>query len=431
MKKTFYLETLGCPRNESDSEAIINNLINSYNFNLSETPEDSDIIVVNGCAFIKEAVLESIETILNLREKNKDALFVVVGCLAQRYGEELKKNLEEIDLIVGTGSIEKLPELIIKGKSEVTSNSGFLGRSIFLNSPSVTPSHYRYLKIQEGCDFKCSFCIIPKIKGGSRSKGISLIKEEIKSLPPIVKELIVVGQNTTSWGKDLGEGENLSKLIGEIAPLFPGWIRFLYFHPLSISDELLRIIHNFSNLINYLDIPFQHVSDSVLSYMRRGYGRKEIEELLEMIDKVGEFTVRTTFIIGFPEEKEEDFKELCDFIEKSNFDHIGIFEYSPEEGSTSYYMPCLKKKIIKERMREISKIIERKMEERSKKFIGKVVEVLIDGKESGEYFGRMKSSAPEIDPVVWIPGNFKIKVGEIYPVVIKSVLGGDFVGELK
>jgi len=427
--KTFYLETLGCPRNETDSEAVVS-ILESSGFKLLKSPETVDIIIVNGCAFIEEAVSESIDTILTLRKKNKKAILVVVGCLAQRYGQDLAKSMGEVDLLVGTGSIERIPEIIANGKSEINSNSGFLGKNLY-NKPHITPPHYRYIKIQEGCNFKCAFCVIPQLKGISHSKEFSIIKEEISNLPENVKEIIIIGQNTTSWGEDLRGNSSLSDVIKEIALDFSGWIRFLYFHPLSVSEDLLKIVQNFPNVMDYLDIPFQHVSDSVLSDMSRGYGKKEIGNLLEMISSIGDFTLRSTFIVGFPSETEKDFEELCSFVEEDNIDHIGVFGYSHEEGSASFSMSKLSDEVITRRMEIISLIIEDKMKKRNEKFIGKTTEVLIDGIESGEYYGRTKSSAPDIDPVVWISKeNKSINVGKIYQVLITDALGGDITGEI-
>jgi ribosomal protein S12 methylthiotransferase len=428
-RKTFYLETLGCPRNEADSEAVIN-ILTASGFKFLKSPEEADIIIVNGCAFISDAVEGSIDSILTLRNKNEKAILVVIGCLAQRYGRDLLKNMNEVDLLVGTGYIEKIPKLIASGKTEIGCNYGFLGKSLY-DKPHVTPEHYRYIKIQEGCDYKCTFCIIPNLKGISRSKELRTIKEEISNLPESIKEIILIGQNTTSWGKDLPDNDSLSDAIKEFAPLFSGWIRFLYFHPLSVSESLLQTMKSFPNVINYLDIPLQHVSDSVLSDMNRGYGRNEIEKLLAMIESAGNFTFRSTFIVGFPSETEEDFEELCLFIEKNNIDHIGVFAYSHEEGSGSFSMRNFPGKVIMRRMEIISSLIEEKMIERNKKFMGKSVEVLIDGIEEGEYYGRTKTSAPDIDPVVWIsPHGKKIEVGNIYQCSITDVLGGDIAGEV-
>jgi ribosomal protein S12 methylthiotransferase len=427
--KTFYLETLGCPRNETDSEAIVNILIAS-GLKFIRFPEKADIIIVNGCAFISDAVSESIDSILSLRNKNKRAVLVVVGCLAQRYGQDLLKTMHEVDLLVGTGSIENIPEIIADGKSEVSSNYGFLGKNLY-HKPHVTPPHYRYIKIQEGCDFRCSFCIIPHLKGRSHSKELPDIKEEISNLPESVKEIIFIGQNTTSWGKDFSRDASLSDVIKEIAPIFAGWIRFLYFHPLSVSENLLKTIHNFPNVINYLDIPLQHVSDSVLSDMNRGYGREEIENMLEMIKSIGKFTLRSTFIVGFPSETEKDFEELCSFVEESDIDHIGVFGYSHEEGSVSFSMSNLSDDLIMRRTEVISSLIEEKVRKRNEKVIGETMEVLIDGIEEGEYYGRTKTSAPEIDPVVWLlPAKRTPEVGKIYRTLIADVLGSDVDGEI-
>jgi ribosomal protein S12 methylthiotransferase len=429
LKKTFYLETLGCPRNEADSEAVVK-ILETSGFSFQKIPENADIVIVNGCAFLEEAVSESIEVILNLREQNKKATFLVFGCFAQRYGEDLLESFNEVDLLVGTGSIEKIPEIIRTGKSKVDSNFGFLGRNLYKQA-RVTLSHYRYIKIQEGCDFKCSFCVIPQLKGNSHSKDISFIKEEVSNLPADVKEIIIVGQNTTSWGKDLSNDRTLSGVVEEIASIFPGWIRLLYLHPLFVSEKLLETIKKLPNVLNYLDIPLQHVSDSVLSEMNRGYGRKEIEKLLKTIDKMGDFTIRSTFIVGFPSESDSDFEELYSFILDSNIDHNGIFEYSHEEGSPSFSMSPLPKKAVEKRIERIYSLIEKKMGNRSEEFIGQTREVLIDGMEAGEYYGRLKSSAPGIDPVVWVaPSGKNIKIGNIYRILITDSLGADMAGEI-
>ena len=429
IRKAFYLETLGCPRNEADSEAIIN-ILTSSGFKFVESPEKADIIIVNGCAFISDAVEESIDSVLTLRNINRKAILVVVGCLPQRYGQDLLRNMNEVDLLIGTGSYERIPELIANGKTEVSSNYGFLGENLYA-SPKVTPKHYRYIKIQEGCNYKCTFCVIPCLKGVSHSKRLPIIKEEISSLPEDVKEIILIGQNTTSWGKDLPGSSCLSDLIKETAPLFDGWIRLLYFHPLAVSSNLLETMKSIPNVVNYLDIPLQHISDSVLSDMNRGYGSREIEELLGLVKSFGDFTLRTTFIVGFPSETERDFEELCSFIERKDIDHTGIFGYSHEEGSQAFSMQCLPDQVIQRRLEVISEVIDKKTLIRNKKFIGKKKEVLIDGIEEGEYFGRTKTSAPDIDPIVWIStGGKELGIGEMYNVLITDVLGSDFGGEI-
>lgn len=428
-KRTFYLETLGCPRNEADSEALIR-VLESSGFKFSESPVKADIIIVNGCAFIEESVSESINTILSLSEKNQTALLIAVGCLAQRYGKDLLNSMDELDLLIGTGSLERISEVINTGKSDINSNFGFLGKNLY-KSARVTPSHYRYIKIQEGCDFKCSFCVIPQLKGASHSKEFKIIKEEVLNLPSEVKEIIIIGQNTTSWGKDLGQSYKLSDVVREIASIFPGWVRLLYFHPLFVSEKLLKTMKDLPNVVNYLDIPLQHIADSVLSDMERGYGRKKIEELLAMIHEIGNFTLRSTFIVGFPTESRENFEELSSFLEGSDIDYIGIFGYSHEEGSSSFSMKCLPKKEIMERIELISPIIEEKMKNKNEQLIGEKMGVLIDGLEEGQYYGRTRASAPDIDPLVWIsPREQNLSIGGVYRCSITDVLGCDLAGEI-
>ena len=428
--QTYYLETLGCPRNEADSEAI-SYLLEAKGFKFIKDPEIADIIIVNGCAFIEDAVSDSIDAVLSLRSVNKKAVLIVVGCFAQRYGEKLLEIMDEIDLVIGTGSIGKISELISNGKSEVKSNHGFLGKYL-CNIPRVTPNHYRYIKIQEGCDFKCSFCLIPKLKGVSHSKALNSIREEILNLPERVKEIVLIGQNTTFWGKDLPEKDDLIHLIQEAANIFPGWVRLLYLHPLSVSEDLLKTIHDLPNVVNYLDIPLQHVSDSVLSQMSRGYRRKEIEELLKIIASTGDFTVRSTFIVGFPSETKKDFEELCYFVEDRKIDYAGVFAYSHEKETRSFSMKTLPGKEVMRRVDILTSLVEEKIVKKNRQFIDRRLEVIIDGKEGNEYFGRPRNSAPEIDPVVWIlPEDKEIEVGSLYPCLILDVAGCDMIGELK
>lgn len=427
--KTFYLETLGCPRNEADSEAIVS-ILTTSGLKLVKSPEKADIIIINGCAFISDAVSESIDSILSLRNRNKRATLIVVGCFAQRYGQNLLESMNEVDLLVGTGSFSKIPEIIATGKSETCNNYGFLGKNLYIK-PHVTPEHFRYIKIQEGCNYKCNFCVIPELKGFSHSKELQSIKEEVFNLPESVKEVIFIGQNTTSWGKDLSKDASLSDVVKEVAPLFPGWIRFLYFHPLAVSKDLLETMQSFPSVVNYLDIPLQHVSDSILGDMNRGYIRNEIESLLDLIKSTGDFTLRTTFIVGYPSETKKDFEELCSFIEKKDIDHIGIFGYSHEEGSASYSMHKLPRKVIAERVKVITSVIEEKTKKSNENFVGKITEVIIDGIEGGEYYGRTEASAPDIDPVVWIQGGGKkLGIGEMHKVLITDVVGCDIGGEI-
>lgn len=424
----FYIETLGCPRNDSDSEAIIKILENN-NFEMVSKPDDASHIIVNGCAFLAEAVLESIEKILNLSEINSKATLLVVGCLAERYKEDLREALPEVDILVGTGSINKIVDAIRENRSIFSSQKGFIDKNLY-NFHHTTPSHYRYIKIQEGCNYECSFCIIPKIKGSFRSKPLKDIKEEIKNLSRKVKEIILVGQDTSCWGQDIFGKPSLDYLLNEISPLFSGWIRILYLHPLMVSESLLETISRNNNIINYLDVPFQHVSSRILKKMKRGYDRDFLEKLLKMIQDIDEFTIRTSFIVGYPEESENDFNELYNFVQNSNLDHVGLFLYSHESGTDSYYLKELDKKITEKRFKKIFSLNIRRMSERNKKLIGKNLEVLIDGKEGEEYYGRTKSDAPDIDQFIWIKNKKNLNIGNFYNVKITDTLTSELMGEL-
>jgi ribosomal protein S12 methylthiotransferase len=424
----FYIETLGCPRNDSDSEAIISILENN-NFKMVNNPGDASYIIVNGCAFLAEAVLESVEKILLLSKINSKATLLVVGCLAERYKEDLRRALPEVDILVGTGSINNVVDAIRKNKSIFSSQKGFINKNLY-TFHHTTPPHYRYIKIQEGCNYECSFCIIPRIKGSFRSKPIEDIKEEIKNISKKVKEIIFVGQDTSCWGQDIFGKPSLDYLLNEISSLFSGWIRILYLHPLTVNKSLLETISKNKNIINYLDIPFQHVSSRILKKMKRGYDRAFIEKLLKMIRDIDEFTIRTSFIVGYPEESENDFNKLCDFVQNENLDHIGLFLYSHESGTESYSLKELDKEITEKRFKHLFSKKKKKMYERNKKLIGKNLEVLIDGKEGMEYYGRTKSDAPDIDKIIWIKDKKNLNIGNFCNLKITDTLTGELLGEL-
>jgi ribosomal protein S12 methylthiotransferase len=425
----FYIETLGCPRNDSDSEAIIT-ILKKNNFKIVNKPYDASHIIVNGCAFLSEAVLESIERILLLSEINSKATLLVVGCLAERYKKDLIEALPEVDILVGTGSIKEIVDAIKKNKSIFSSQKGFIGKNLY-NSHHTTPSHYRYIKIQEGCNYECSFCIIPKIKGSFRSKPLEDIKEEIKNISKKVKEIILIGQDTSCWGQDIFGKPSLDHLLNEISSLFSGWIRILYLHPLTVSESLLETISRNNNIINYLDIPFQHVSSKVLKKMKRGYDRNFIEKLMKMIQSIDKFTLRTSFIVGYPEESENDFNKLYDFVKNTNIDHVGLFLYSHEEGTDSYSLGELDKKITEKRFKNLFSLTQRKMFECNKKLIGKNLDVLIDGKDKDEYYGRTKDDAPDIDKIIWIKDKKNLNIGNFYNVKITDTLTSELIGELQ
>ncbi|MCK4528742.1 30S ribosomal protein S12 methylthiotransferase RimO [candidate division WOR-3 bacterium] len=424
--KRFYIETLGCPRNDSDSEAIIT-ILEGSNYKNSDSPEEASTLIINGCAFIEEAVSQSIERILTLSQRNPKATILVVGCLAQRYKERLKDALPEIDLLVGTGSITYIVESIEERRSILASNEGFIGRNAYKRH-HTTPAHYRYIKITEGCDYECSFCVIPGIKGTLRSKPLEVIKEEISSLSKEVREIILVGQDTSAWGQDIYGKPALDYLLKELSPLFPHWIRILYLHPLTIDESLLQTISSLPNVFNYLDIPFQHISTPVLMDMKRGYDRSFIENLLKMIQGVDDFTIRTTLIVGFPMETEENFEELISFIENAHLDRIGIFKFSREEETNAYSMKQLDSKIIDRRFVTLFNTATKKMAVSNKEMIGKRISVLIDAKQSGEYYGRTEMDAPEIDQILWIKGN--LKIGKFYSVIVTDALESELIGEL-
>lgn len=428
-ERKFYIRTLGCPRNDADSEAIINILTNS-GYSLTGSVQEASLIIINTCAFIKDAISESIDNILQLSTINRRARILVSGCLPQRYKRKLKELIPEIDLMTGTGSIKNIMDALKSEKSYIDSNIGFIGRNIFQKC-YTTPNHYRYLKIQEGCDYNCSYCVIPDLKGKSHSKELELIKKEVSEIPEDVRELILIGQNTSSWEHDSHGKYSLDLLIKEIAPVFPHWIRILYLHPLSINKDLLDTINIHQNVINYLDIPLQHVSTSVLKSMNRGYDRCFIEELMKMIENSGDFNLRTTFIVGYPDESQSDFEDLCEFVDNSNISRMGIFKYSREEGTKAYRMKQLEENTINNRYNILHSIILKRFISINEELIGNTIDVLIDGEESGEFYGRTRMDAPDIDGIVWVNSkNGIIHPGNFYRVKITDSYNTELFGEL-
>ncbi len=416
----FYLEVLGCPKNLYDAQFLVDYLLKK-GFEFTFNPEDADFIIVSTCTFIEPATRESIERIIELGEIKRGKLFVT-GCMPERYRENLLRELPEIDGIMGTCKVEKIDELL-SGKRAVFGKKGFLPAWIPENL--LTPPHYVYIKISEGCSHRCSFCIIPSLKGKYRSRRMEDILHEIGELPPDVREIILVGQDTSKWGKELGLSPQ--RLLEEISKIFHGWIRVMYLHPLTVDEELLKCIRDFT--VGYVDIPFQHVSDRVLRSMRRGYGRRRIEKILEVCKKLG-LCIRTTFIVGYPEETERDFEELKKFLEDAEFDRVGFFMYYHEEGTyAERNLPDLPLRVKRERKREVERIQEGIMRKKHRELVGRVFEVLVDGIKGKRGVGRTRMDAPDIDCEVKIDGE--VEIGEFYRVEITRSSAFTLYGRLR
>jgi len=432
--------SLGCSRNLVDSEAILT-LLNEGGHEIVEI-EDAEVAIANTCSFIEGAKAESIDTIMELAQLKKEGKLkkiVVAGCLAQRYKKELAKELVEVDGFIGAGNLEDIKEVINKtlgGKKAYQvpdsqeSQYNYKTPKIFL-----TPPHYRYLKIQEGCGNRCSFCVIPQIKGPLRSRPMESVLKEISSLSPEVKEINIIGQDTTLYGRDLYKEVKLSLLIERIAKLNKiNWIRLLYTHPAHISERLIKVIRDYSSVCKYIDLPLQHISDRILRAMNRSTKKKDIISLIDKLRKeIPELAIRTTLVVGFPGEKEEHFEELVEFIKKTKFERLGVFTYSREKDTPAFSLPNQVPESVKlERYNHLMKIQQDISLDVNKSFLGKKLNILIDEKvdnKPGWFLGRTQYDAPEVDGQVWIKAN-KLKTGQFAQVRITDTLEYDLVGSL-
>jgi ribosomal protein S12 methylthiotransferase len=418
--------SLGCPKNLVDSEVMMG-LSQEGGHTLTTNPADADVLVVNTCAFIDSAKEESINTILELAEFKKTGAckrLVVTGCLGERYRDELKAQIPEIDAVLGTGDV---PEIVgaIEGAKRTTIPLRLVSESRIPNPESrelptylydaetprvmATPRHFAYVKVAEGCDYKCSFCIIPTLRGHYRSRPIDTIVREVRALAERgVREIILISQDTTFYGRDLGQGAALAQLLRALNEV-PGidWIRLLYLYPTTITDDILDAMAACEKVCNYIDLPLQHASDDVLRRMKRSGTGKSYEALLANIRaRVPGVALRTTFIVGFPGETEAEFEELLGFVRRVGFDHVGVFTYSHEEGTTAYGLEddvpaSVKKKRRNRVMAEQKKIVTRAQKAR----VGSRVQVLVEGPSPEHelvWRGRLAGQAPDIDPMVYL-----------------------------
>ncbi len=426
-KQKVSVITLGCSKNTVDSERLMNQLkIN--NLNLIDDPNKSDTVIINTCGFIEAAKEESINTILNaveLKKNKKIKKVIVAGCLSERYKKDLEIEIPEVDVYFGTENYEGiLKELGGELKYDL------LGERIL-----TAPSHTAYLKISEGCDHPCSFCAIPLMRGKHHSKPMDeLVKEAEFLARNNTKELIIIAQDTTDYGIDIYGKRNISELLNRLSEIDGiEWIRLMYAYPSKFPDDLIDAIASNPKICKYIDIPLQHISDDVLKSMRRGVTTKRTYELLyKLREKIPDITLRTTFITGYPAEKEKHFKQLCDFIEEIKFDRIGVFTYSIEENTSSFILgdpiPEVEKNYRKETLMEIQKNISLNKNE---EFVGKELEVLIDGIEGDYYIGRSYRDAPEVDGEILIPKiDSEIVIGNFYNVNIFNFNEYDLYGKI-
>lgn len=434
MAERIGLITLGCDKNLVDSELILGAL-KKEGYDFTDDVYEADIIIVNTCGFIKSAKEESLNAlrkIARVKKSKKDVFIVAAGCLAQLLGEQIKEKIPEIDAVVGSGDFYKLPYIIKNKKTAVEiKNQSFLNYNEMDRVLSDTLS--AHIKIAEGCDNCCSYCIIPKIKGRYKSRPLdSIIKEAKFLISKGVKEINLVAQDITSYGKDIYGKYYLCELLKRLSEIEGDfWIRLLYAYPTHISDELIEVIAKSDKILKYLDIPLQHINDRILSLMKRKTNSKDIKNLIiKLRQRIPEIAIRTTFIVGFPSERQEEFEELIDFIWTYQIDRVGAFKYSREEGTLAYQMNMHVPERIKEkRYNELMKTQKLISKTINKRFVGRKLKVLVEGymKERGIYFGRSYRDSKNVDGVVFIEGS-NIKIGDFTNVLIKEAFEYDLYG---
>ena len=432
--------SLGCPKNQVDAEKMLA-LLKKGGLEITSAEADADVIIVNTCGFIESAKAEAIENILEAaryKEDGKCKALVVTGCLAERYRDDITEEIPEVDVCVGLGSNGKIAEIVkkaIEGEKQnyygEKTDFDLSGERILGGMPYTA-----YLKVGDGCDNCCSYCAIPKIRGRMRSRTIEDCVAEAKTLARGgVTELIVVAQDTTAYGTDLYGEPKLHELLTELCKIEGlHWIRTLYTYPEKITDKLLDVIKGQEKLVNYLDIPIQHINDDILKKMNRKGDKKSVSDVIDRIrDKIPDITLRTTLITGFPSETEEQFSELAEFVKEKRFEHLGCFTYSPEEGTAAALMENqIDEQVKQDRCDNIMETQALISASRNEEKIGKVTEVLIEGWDDYIkcYFGRAPWDAPEIDGKVFFMAHKPLKIGQYVKVRINDCLDYDLLGEL-
>ena len=429
--------SLGCDKNRVDSEIILGNMSSDYI--ITNNPKDADIIIVNTCGFIESAKQESIDTILEMADYKvnyKCKLLIATGCLTQRYGEELGELIPELDMMLGVNDYNVINEVItdfINGNKEAANLLNYSDESINEGKRILTTQkESAYIRIAEGCNNFCTYCIIPKIRGKFRSRKMENIIEEAKDLSKNgVKELILIAQDTTMYGSDIYGKKNLHVLLQELAKIEGiEWIRVLYCYPEEIYDELIDEIAHNEKVVKYLDLPIQHISNHVLKLMGRKTTKEDIIEKIEKLrDKIQGMIIRTTFIVGFPQETEEDFNEIIDFLKEYRLDKVGVFTYSQEEDTPAARMNGqIPEEIKKQREETLMKVQREVSESINKAKIGKVYNVLVEGHNGNQYSARNYEMAPDIDANVFFESDKTIGVGTFVKVKITKSMDYDLIG---
>ena len=414
-----HLLSLGCPKNLADSELMLGALVRA-GFEITLDPDDAQVLLVNTCAFIESAKKESLDAILDAAETKRRGhgkRLVVAGCLSQRYGEELRASMPEVDVFVGTGNFLDLPELLRQTETPEHRQLAYAGAAHLLptsEAPRITTGAFftSYLKISEGCNHKCAFCIIPKIRGLHESRPVAdLVAEARRLAREGVRELNLIAQDLTAYGRDLTPRTSLAELLRALSQIDElHWIRLLYCYPNFVTDELLETIAELPKVVKYIDIPLQHADDHVLRAMRRERSADALRKILDRIrTKIPDVVIRTSFIVGFPGETEAGFKRLSDFVREEQFDRLGVFTYSQEENTAAFDMPHqVPEKVKRERRAELMKMQSEISLKKNRALVGGETELLVEGAmpgRAGRLRARTPGQAPEIDGTVFLSGD--------------------------
>ena len=439
MSERIGMVSLGCAKNQVNAEQMLWQL-REAGFEVAGSCDDCDLAIVNTCGFIDSAKTEAIDNILSLADlkaRGRLGKILVTGCLAQRYQEEILRELPEVDGILGTGSyydIVHAVKQVLSGKTVAQFDD--------IDAPLdetprilTTPEHYAWLKIAEGCDNHCSYCVIPALRGKYRSREMDDVLYEARQLAADgVRELIVVAQDTTRYGTDLGDGTPLlPELLRELCRIEGfHWIRVHYLYPEALTDEMIRVIAEEPKIVKYLDIPIQHINDEILRKMNRRGNRKFLEELFTKLRReIPGLVLRTSLICGLPGEGEAEFEELCDFLRKFRLERVGAFAFSPEEGTPAAAMEYPPAEIARQRADLVAELQSRIMDDYNDSCIGTVMEILCEGWDDEEeaWFGRSYADSPDIDGKVWFVSEQPVKVGQFVMVRITDVYDGELIGE--
>ena len=436
--RKVHFVSLGCPKNRTDSEAMLARM-GQAGWELSDDPGAADVIVVNSCTFIDDATKESIDTVLEMAEYKRSGRaerLVVTGCMAQRHHDALRTEMPEVDAFVGTGDYHRILDVVAPG-SEV---GDIVGDPVYVQGGearvNTLTAYSAYVKILEGCPQRCTFCIIPKLRGDLMSRPLPVLVDEVRALAAAgIKEINLVGQDSNSWGRDIGP-ERLPDLLRA----FDGidgidWVRLMYSYPAKFNDALIDTIAELESVVPYLDMPLQHISNPILKAMRRGVSRDRTERLLEKLrDRIDGVAIRTGFIVGFPGETEAQFQELYDFVAAQRFDNVGVFTFSPQDETPAAHLPDQLDEEIKQERRDALMTLQQGIHAaKSEERVGDVIDVLIEGTHHEQpdllWRGRSATQAPEIDGCVIVTEARGARFGDIVPMEVVQAAGYDLVCE--